>query len=583
MDPADPGGALGLAAVLPVSWWLAAAVLTGGFAWLLVRMPPPGPGTEAVGVLRRWLPAAYLVALVVLLHATPGVIDAHGRFPTAWTHVGFVDHVLESGGVDPGYDARYNWPGGFSFGAFLTDLTGAESSRALVRFAPVVVNLLFLAPMALVVRHVTKDDRLRWTALWLFLLCNWVGQDYLAPQPLALVIYLAVVGVLLRWFRWSDMPAVSSADLLARVRRRYPRLTRDDRLVYGTAPPPPALPFQEFGLVAVLAGLGIVLAFSHQITPFMLVLAAVLLVTVGRVDRPLIPVLLAAAAVGWVALGATSFLASNLADLTGAFGDIGGVVDDNQERIGPGGTRQFVLTVRFVAIGLTGAFAMVGLLRQWRARRTDFGLAALAASPVLLMAANSYGGEILLRVTLFSLPFLAALGAFAFWRESSTGRSVWWSALAFCLAGSVLVPVFVIARYGNEAYERVYTDDIAAWDFVVDQAPSGARVVVPDFAGPWRYRGLMALDYRLYSDEIGGPLEVDALDELIAEGASSDDDVGFLILGTASAQYRQVAEGYPDDWQDELVDDLLVTGRYEVVFTAGETRVLQRSEEAWWL
>lgn len=574
MDRTDAGGALGLAAVLPVSWWLAAVALTGGFAWLLVDKP--------AGVVRAWLPAGYLVALVVLLHATPGLIDDHGRFPTAWTHVGFTDQVIESGGVEPDYDARYNWPGAFSFGAFLTEVTGANSSLALVRFAPVAVNLLLLAPLALILRHVTRDDRLRWSALWLFVLCNWVGQDYLAPQALALVAYVAAVAVLLRWFRWSDLPAVSPADLLARVRRRIPAVTRDDRLADGTAPPPPATPLQEFGLVVALAGIGIVLAFSHQITPFMLVIASLLLVTVGRVDRPLLPVLLAVCAVGWAALGATSFLTSNLSDLTGAVGDVGGVVDDNQERIGPSATRQFVLAVRLLGLGIASGLAVFGLWRQWRARRTDLALAALAIAPASLAVANSYGGEILLRISLFALPFLAVLGAFAFWKEGVSGPSTRRWALVFFVVTALLVPVFVIARYGNEAYERIYSDDIAAWDFVVDEAEPGTRVVVPDFAGPWRYRSLMELDYRLYADEVGGRVEADALDGLVAEddsGDNGDNGDGYLILGTASAQYREIAEGYPEDWQDEMVDDLLASGRYEVVFASGETRVLERSED----
>lgn len=572
-DRNDAGGVLGIAAVLPVTWWLAAGVLVAGFIWLVFAEPisRPEPGTASAPA-RPWILLAHIVGLVVLLHGTPGFVEAHARFPTAWTHIGFVDYIRDTGTIDPGYDARYNWPGAFSFGAFLSDVTGAESSRALVRFAPVVVNLVLLVPLALILRHVTKDQRIRWVALLVFVVTHWIGQDYFAPQAVALISYLVIVALLLRWFRWTDVAVVSKLDLLARVRRRFPRLTRDDRLVVSTAPPPPARAAQLFGLVAVITAIGAYLSFSHQLTPFMLVIASAVLILCGRVDRPQVPLILGVCALAWAALGTTGYLQSHLDEITSSVGDLSGSVEDHGERIGPDPVRQFVLATRFLVTGGVVGLAAVGLWRQWRARRADWGIAALAAAPVGLAALNSYGGEIFLRISLFSLPFLAVLAGFAFVREGREPRAAWRGGIALLVVTALLVPLFVIARFGNEAYERIYSDDIAAWDFVVEHAPPGATVVVPDFAGPWRYQSLTYLYLKLYSDEAGQPVEAGALDDLV----TSEGTPAYLILGTASDEYRQIVERYPDSWQDDLVDDLLATGRYEIVFTSGETRVLER-------
>lgn len=564
VDRDDAGGALGLLAVLPATWWAGVAVLTVGFAWLVVTAP------------RRhlWL-FGYLVLLVVALHATPGLIEAHGRFPTAWTHVGFVDHVVETGRVEPGYDARYNWPGAFSLGAFLVDLTGAESARSLVRFAPVVMNLLLLAPLVVLVRHATRDNRVRWVALWLAVLTNWVGQDYLAPQPLALLGYLVIVGVLLGWFRSVEGRAASGFDLLARLRcrRRLGGLVRDQRLRWAVEAPPRASAGQEFGLVVLVVGIAAVLAFSHQLTPFMLVIAAVVLVATGRVDRPLIPVLLAVCTAAWVGLGATAYLRSNLADLTSGLGDLGSVVDENQSRVGPGRARQLVLMTRMVltlaAVGLGG----IGLWRQWRMRRADWALVALALAPASLALLNSYGGEVLLRVSLFSLPFLALLGAFALVTEGADGRPALRTGVAVVAVSAVLLPLFVAARYGNEAFERIDDDDIAAWDFLVDNAPTGARVIVTDFAGPWRYRSLTQFDYEVFDDEVDEQPTAAAIDDL----AASEDGPTYVVLGTASAAYREIAQGFPASWASSVEDDLVATGGYMVAFRSGATTVLERT------
>ena len=410
-DRTTSGGVLGLVEVLPVTWWLGVAAVTVGFVRLLVAAPG-----------RYWWLAAHLVVMVVALHAMPGLIEPHARFPTAWTHVGFVDHIVETGQVEPGYDARYNWPGAFSFGALLVDVTGSESARDLLRYAPLVVNLLLLAPLAVIVRHVTRDPRVRWCAVWLAVVTSWVGQDYLAPQALALLGYLTVVGVLLRWFRRPAGAAASRVDLLAAVRRGLPRLTGDGDLAGHTAPAPPGGPAQHVGLVAVVAALGVVLAFSHQLTPLLLPVAVTVLVVVGRVDRPLLPLLLGVCAAGWLMFGTTSYLRSNLVDLTSGVGNLGAVVSDNVDsRTSPDPLRQLVLGTRLALTAGVGLAAAVGAWRQWRNRRLDWGLLGLAGAPVALLALNSYGGEMILRVSLFSLPFLAVLGAFGLVTEGARG------------------------------------------------------------------------------------------------------------------------------------------------------------------
>lgn len=574
-DRSTSGGVLGLVEVLPVAWWLGVAVLSAGFVGLVVVAPG-----------RNLLLGAYLVAMIVALHATPGLIEPHARFPTAWTHVGFVDHIVETGTVDPGYDARYNWPGAFSFGALLVQVTGAESARDLLRFTPVVVNLLMLAPLAVVVRHVTRDARVRWCALWLVVITSWVGQDYLAPQALALLIYLTIVGLLLRWFRRPVVGASSRVDVLAAVRRRWPGLTGDTYLGGFVSPTPPAGPAQRLGLVATIALLGSVVAFSHQLTPLLLPVIVFVLVVVGRIDRPLVPAILAVCAAGWLLFGTTSFLQSNLVDLASGVGDLGAVVGDNVDsRTSPDPMRQLVLGTRLALTAAVGVLALVGMGRQRRQRRLDWALVGVAAAPVALLALNSYGGEMILRVSLFSLPFLAVLGAFGLVGENArAGRGLWLSGGALLAVSLVIMPAYVVARYGNEAFERVESTDIAAWDHVATRALPGSVVVVPDFAGPWRYRGLMDFDYRVYADLVEGMPATEGLDEVLDDGTTSMPDTPFgegpadayLVLGTASAHYGEIAEGYPEGWADELGAELVASGEWQVVFRSGDTQVLRR-------
>src|SRR5204863_379717 len=75
----------------------------------------------------------------------------------------------------------------------VTDLTGIAS------WAPVFFNLLDLAAAVFVFSALTRDRRVIWLGSWLFLIANWVGQDYFSPQAFAFFLYLVVIGCTLRW------------------------------------------------------------------------------------------------------------------------------------------------------------------------------------------------------------------------------------------------------------------------------------------------------------------------------------------------------------------------------------------------
>ena len=77
---------IGLVSILPVTFWLGLLVLTAGFGIAVTR---PAPS--------RWLLAAYLIALVLILHGTPTLLYGTLRYAWAWKHVGLIDYLLRHG------------------------------------------------------------------------------------------------------------------------------------------------------------------------------------------------------------------------------------------------------------------------------------------------------------------------------------------------------------------------------------------------------------------------------------------------------------------------------------------------------
>src|SRR5204863_1433745 len=127
--------------------------------------------------------------------------------------------------------AYHNWPGFFALTALLTESAGLERGIDLAPWASMFFNLLYLGPLVVILRSVTRDERVVWLSVWLFYLGNWIGQDYFAPQALNYFFHLTVIAVLLTWFR--PRGAASSTGfgwldrLIAGVERRSDRETLD--------------------------------------------------------------------------------------------------------------------------------------------------------------------------------------------------------------------------------------------------------------------------------------------------------------------------------------------------------------------
>ena len=186
---------LGLISVLPQVAMAGPILLTLSFIAIV-----------AAGPYRGWLLALHVVALIVMLFATPVIVEEAPRFNVAWRHVGIAEVLMRTGEVDPSIDAYFSWPGFFMLSAFLTEITGLDSGLDLISWAPVVFNLLYLPPLLLVFRAASADWRVVWLAVWIFYITNWIGQDYYSPQAFAYFLYLVILGVLLTWFARSPRP-----------------------------------------------------------------------------------------------------------------------------------------------------------------------------------------------------------------------------------------------------------------------------------------------------------------------------------------------------------------------------------------
>jgi hypothetical protein len=562
---------LGLISVLP-AWMLAAPILlTGSFA-LGLRSP------EASS---RWL-ALCVVIFVLMLYGLPVMVEAVPRIAVTWLHTGFIEYVMRTGAFAPLLDARFDWPGFFALGALVTQLCGFGNALQIAAWAPVYLNLLYAAPLLLIFRSATTDQRHVWAAVWLFYLTNWVGQDYFSPQGLNYFLYLVILAVVLTWLRLPGPQArVAETD---RFRRSGALATLADVrrwLAQDQVPSRVSLPWQRAGLIVVLLVVFAAVTSSHQLTPFFTLAALIALASLRRVDLVGLPALFAVMIAAWLTYVAAPFLAGHLTELVTEVGQLGGTVSSNVvSRFAGSAEHQFVVTLRVVfALALWGT-AGVGWLRRAITSRPDLSMAVLAVAPFPLAALQAYGGELVLRLFLFSLPFMC------FFAVSLLFHARPWRAAAMPVANasrppslraiaaiglSVVVSVtFLIVRYGNERVDYMTQPEVEAIAYLYRVAPAGSLLAAASSNLPWKYQDVEQYDYIPVTDEVLANVDV-----LVGLMQQSKDRDAFLILTKSEEAYAETFAGVTPGAWGEFVARAEASPRLRLLYANPDAEVFE--------
>ncbi|MGW2959549.1 lipopolysaccharide biosynthesis protein [Streptomyces sp. NPDC001220] len=532
----DRMGGLGLISALPLPTLVGAALLVTVFAALLW--------------LRREHKALLLVTLlatVVSLHALPAVIETEPRFPTAWQHLGFIDYIDRTGSAVPDLDARWSWPGFFAAAAFIGRACGVTDFTEVIRWWPTFVQLAYLAPMFLLVRSLRASWRAKWTGIWIFVLCGWVGQDYFSPQGFTYLLYLMFVAILLVWFRAPHV-------VWTRFRPGEAEVEPTDRR-------------QQAVMLMVLIGLYAATVPAHQLTPFVMLGVLAALVLVGRSELRGLPILFGVVAAVWLGFMAEPYWSGHFNDLFGGVGGVGSNVSTSVSGRIQGGssTHKLVLYVRVLLAGSMMVLAVWGWWRRRFHKYRERSLLVLTFVPFLGFGMQSYGGEMALRVFMFALPGAALLAALAlFPRTGATAKErekdrVSLAPVAALMAGLLLMGGFLVARWGNESFERVRPGEVAAMDYVYAHDKPTVRLLwlsndtVNDVtpAIPWGAKDMERVDY-VPTLAPADPVLVSGLVKALKEAGPNS----YLMINRSQVVYLQMDAGYSATWESRLIQNL---------------------------
>ena len=564
----------GLIPVFPISFFAGLALLVVSFVAALCSERP-----------NQVVLAGHVLALIAFLHGTVPLLFSEPFYPWVYTHFGVVRYIDLHGRLDSSADIYQNWPAFFTLSAWFSRTAGIRGPLQVAAWAQVFFNTCNMLQLRYVFGSLSRDIRSIWLAIFVFFAANWVAQDYFAPQALAFTLSLGLCGVILRWL----MVATDKARMARWLNRAAAFIVRLGRRRRSTSDPKDEpTGSQRFGRraarnLAIL--LFAVIVASHQLTPYLLIVGLAVLTVLGVVRPRLLVVLFAAIALGYL-LPRLEFVRVNYGVLTGA-GDplhnsrnatIGFEQGDPGRIFSAQASRLLSLTV--------WGLGLVGIVRRLRAGYKNIGVVVLAATPVLIIFGESYGGEAIYRIYLFSLPWLALLGAFGL-RPGRHGWSFARNLPRLVLPLLALLALFLPSYFGMADTNQVRPGEVAASEYFYGNAPPHSLLMLASPQFPVR----LASNYEQFQLAIGesdpnllviqpslrhrmlGTREVPIIAEVLRDYGGGRP--AFLVVSRNGKVYSDVFDLLPRGSLDRLQLALARSKRFRVWYSNNDTTIYQ--------
>jgi hypothetical protein len=565
----------GLLPVFPLSFFAALALLVASF---VAAVCAPRPSEVVL--------AGHALALILFLHGTMPLLFSEPFYPWVYKHFGVVEYIDLHGRLDSSVDIYQNWPAFFTLSAWFGRVAGTRPLEY-GAWAQVFFNACNLVLLRYVFGALSRDLRLIWIAVFVFFSANWVAQDYFSPQAFAFTLSLGLCGVILRWLLIAADRAWM-ARWLNRVAAFIARLGRRRRA--GADPDDEPAGSQRVGRRAarnIAIALFALIVTTHQLTPYMLIVGLGVLTFLGVVRPRLLVVLFAAMALGYL-LPRLDFIQRYYGLLGSAGEPLQNVRSAAVGFNGLAGEPGRVLcahAARLLSLTIWG-LGLVGVVRGLRAGYKNLGIAALAVAPAFIALAETYGGEAIYRVYMFSLPWFALLTAFAL----RPGGDDWSPrrAMPRLLPPLVLLlGLFVPAYFGMAATNEVRPGEVAASQYFYDHAPPRSLLMIASPQFPVRLAG----NYEQFRLTIGeadpslltvkpslrhkmlGDRHVPVIVQAMADYAGGEP--AFLVVSRNAKVTSQVLDMLPPGSLDQLERALSRSRRFRIWYRNADTTIFQ--------
>jgi hypothetical protein len=394
----------------------------------------------------------------------------------------------------------------------------------------------------------------------MFLVGNWIGQDYFSPQAATFLLYLIAMLLCLGPLRKAPPDPASQGGWLT---VRLPVL-----LSRGTPVRPVPTTGKVQAATLLLLAITVSIAASHQLTPIVLAFALTGLALIRRLD-PGFAVFAAVVVVLWNLYFAAPFVSQSIARELAAFG--AALVNATDQIVDLRELSREQAIVSLVSRSLTGGvliLGVIGFFRRLNVGHVDGPLLVMLGAPLPVLVMTSYGGEAIFRVYLFMLPSLAFLAAAMVYPGRSRGGSPW-KPVIVTIVGSGLVVGFLISNNGKDVQYRFRPTEVEAAAWLYNQAPKGALLIEGARNYPSQFANYENFTYVPLASE-----SPQSRREIIEDPAAVFDrwlsdpkwSAGFVILTRSQKAYAEMQGVVPEGSFDRITSILSASPRFKIVY-----------------
>jgi len=377
------------------------------------------------------------IILILILNLTPALVENTARFTTTYTNYRAVDCVSENKHIDPAGQWRHNWPSFSIAYSALMQITTLPDQILLMMY-PTFFNIALFFPLSMLFQSLLDDEKSRWIAIWCLYIASWVGQDYFSMQSLGFLTSLLIFFIL---FKLMDSQ----------------------------------VSIRQWSVVLVL--LFSLTVTSHMLSSLVILAIFFVFFVSKHLQRTVLVTLFASIFGSWTIYGAATYVEWNLPRLVAEVLNFELIYLRNLEARIAGSTAHMIVTqVRLIFSALFIGFAFLGFLLTWKRGRigdSEKRMLFLLIGVASLAGFSAYGGELFMRVFLFSLV------ALSYFISKGSNEKIF-----FCLFAIFLIafapPLHMIAHYGNEVMDYVPPSEIRGIEFFHKETTRGYVV------GPYR-------------------------------------------------------------------------------------------------
>lgn len=532
--------------------------------------------------------AFQLTCIILILYATPNLTEEMPHYIPAYSYAGYTNFIMQTGTLMPGVDAHAhfpdwgnfyaNFPGFFALTAFFTKISGYATILSYMGWTQVVYNLIYVGPLYTIFTSITINKRLVWLGLLFFYLTNWVEQDYFSPQGLNFFLYLVIIMILLKWFRIPPKERIQPGQNASLVQKFFTWLKAPDPQSANIEA------WQRRGLLCCLIVFFGLSVFSHPLTPFFIALAVLTLVIFRRCNPLWLPILMLAMIAFWDSFVAGPYLFAHY-NFTVSLGNLLGNLPKTitSGKLSGDPLYHIIATMRLSMTILLWLLAFLGGIKRLKQGNRDITYILLALAGFSLIVAQSYGGEMLMRIYLFTEPFMCFFAASLFFDNSTavaqksahTHATIQWRTAVIITANLILLGAFFFTRYGDDRVDYISSEEWNAVQYLYQHAPTNALILEGWDAAPLYLGSLTKYDIESLSILWPSAVINTNSNEIIQVIENKNNSYSYIIFSQEEQVQATSSNAMPGNTLSRLEKKLLLTEKFTLIYSNSDAQILQ--------